>query len=132
MKSWAISRTRRWKGKLADEQLRGLLVAADLAKGHGSRSVSVGLLDTSGGGGRLAGCLGGELLAGGLASGGLAGGLLGKGARQGRRKAPPQGPSGQHPGHHQARHSPPGSPGWCEAHQRSHLRRDPRCPQGFP
>ena len=77
MKSWAISRTRRWNGKLADEQLRGLLVAADLAEGDGSRPVAVGLLDASGGGGRLACGLGGELLAGGLASGGLAGGLLG-------------------------------------------------------
>ena len=65
--------------KLADEEVRGLLVAADLAEGHGSRAVAVGLLDTSGGGGRLAGCLGGELLAGGFASGGLAGGLLGAG-----------------------------------------------------
>jgi len=37
----------------------------------------MGLLDTSGGGGGLAGSLGGELLAGSLSSGGLAGGLLG-------------------------------------------------------
>jgi hypothetical protein len=37
----------------------------------------VGLLDASGGGSRLASCLGGQLLAGRLASGGLAGGLLG-------------------------------------------------------
>ena len=36
----------------------------------------VGLLDASGGGGGLAGCLGGQLLAGGLAAGGLAGCLL--------------------------------------------------------
>ncbi|KAK3808219.1 MAG: hypothetical protein JOS17DRAFT_765909, partial [Linnemannia elongata] len=39
----------------------------------------MGLLDTTGGGGRLAGGLGGELLAGSLSSGGLAGGLLGTG-----------------------------------------------------
>jgi hypothetical protein len=37
----------------------------------------VGLLDTSGSGGRFAGSLGGQLLPGGLASGGLASGLLG-------------------------------------------------------
>jgi hypothetical protein len=39
----------------------------------------MGLLDAAGGGRRLAGGLGGELLAGRLASGGLAGGLLGTG-----------------------------------------------------
>ena len=65
------------EGELADEELRRLLVAADLAKGHRARSVPVGLLDTAGGGRRLAGRLGGELLAGGLASRGLACGLLG-------------------------------------------------------
>ena len=65
--------------KLADEQVRGLLVAADLAKSHGTGAVAMGLLDTSGGRCRLAGCLGGELLAGGFASGALAGGLLGAG-----------------------------------------------------
>ena len=54
------------EGELADEELGGLLVAADLAERHGTRAVAVGLLDTSGGGGRLAGGLGGELLAGAL------------------------------------------------------------------
>ena len=33
--------------ELADEQVRGLLVAADLAEGDGARAVAVGLLDTS-------------------------------------------------------------------------------------
>ena len=65
--------------QLADEKVSGLLVTADLTKSDGSRSVSVGLLDSSGGGGRLAGSLGGELLARSLSSGGLAGGLLGSG-----------------------------------------------------
>ena len=37
----------------------------------------MGLLDSSGGGGRLPGGLGGELLPGRLSSGGLASGLLG-------------------------------------------------------
>ena len=65
--------------ELADEQVGGLLVAADLTKRDGSGAVTVGLLDASGGGGGLASGLGGELLAGGFASGGLAGGLLGTG-----------------------------------------------------
>jgi histone H3 len=65
------------EGQLADQQLGALLVAADLAEGDSAGSVPVGLLDTAGGGGRLAGRLGGELLAGGLAAGGLACSLLG-------------------------------------------------------
>ncbi len=59
------------EGKFSDEEVRALLVSTDLAKGDGSGSVSVGLLDSSGGGGRLSGCLGGELLAGSLSSGGF-------------------------------------------------------------
>ena len=65
------------EGELADEQLGGFLVPPDLTEGHGSGPVSVGLLDTSGGGGALPGCLGGQLLPGGLASGGFTGCLLG-------------------------------------------------------
>jgi len=67
------------KGQLADEQLRGLLVLADLTQRHGAGPVAVGLLHTTGGRGGLAGGLGGQLLAGGLASGTLASGLLGTG-----------------------------------------------------
>eukprot|EP00939_MAST-03C_sp_MAST-3C-sp1_P002920 g2920.t1 len=63
--------------KLADKKVRGLLVAADLTESDGSRSVSVGLLDTSSRGGALAGGLGGELFAGGFSSGRFASGLLG-------------------------------------------------------
>ena len=63
--------------ELADEQLGGFLVPPDLTESDGSGPVPVGLLDTSGGGGALPGCLGGQLLPGGLASGGLTGGLLG-------------------------------------------------------
>ena len=58
------------EGELADEQLGRLLVAADLAERDGARAVAVGLLDAAGRRRRLAGGLGGELLAGGLASGG--------------------------------------------------------------
>ena len=65
--------------QLADEELSGLLVTSDLTKSDSSRSVSVGLLDTSGGRGGFAGSLGGELLARSLSSGGLACGLLGSG-----------------------------------------------------
>ena len=67
------------EGKLADEQVRRLLVATDLPKRDSSGAVTVGLLDASGGGGGLASGLGGELLARGFASGGFAGGLLGTG-----------------------------------------------------
>ena len=63
--------------ELADQELGRLLVAADLAEGDGAGAVAVRLLDAAGGRGRLAGGLGGELLARGLATGGLAGGLLG-------------------------------------------------------
>ena len=56
------------EGELADEELGGLLVLADLAESDGTGPVAVGLLDATGGGGGLASRLGGELLAGGLAS----------------------------------------------------------------
>ena len=67
------------EGKLSDEQVRGFLVSTDLTKSDGSRSVSVGLLDTSGGGGRFTCCLGGELLSRSFTSGGFTCGLLGSG-----------------------------------------------------
>jgi histone H3 len=51
--------------------------ALDLTKSHSAGAVAVGLLDTSGGGGALAGGLGGEGLAGGFATGRFAGSLLG-------------------------------------------------------
>ena len=65
------------EGYSADEQIGAFLIAPNLTKAHGARTVPVGLLDASGGGGGLASGLGGELLAGGFASGRLAGGLLG-------------------------------------------------------
>jgi hypothetical protein len=65
------------EGMLADQEVSGLLVPMDLTQGHGSRTIPVGLFDASGGGGGLAGSLGGELLAGSFSSGGLAGCLLG-------------------------------------------------------
>ena len=52
LKSWAISRTKTLEGELADEKIGGLLVPTDLTKGNSSRSVTVGLLHTSGEAGR--------------------------------------------------------------------------------
>ena len=75
------------EGELADQKLGGLLVAADLAKSDGAGTVAVGLLDSAGGGGRLAGSLGGELLARGLTGGGFAGGLLGACHFEGERES---------------------------------------------
>ena len=65
--------------ELADEELGRLLVATDLAKGDGSRSVPVRLLDSSCGWRALAGGLSCQLFPWGLASSGLAGCLLGTG-----------------------------------------------------
>ena len=65
------------EGKLADEQVGGLLVTTDLTESDGSGAVTVGLLHTSGGGGGLTSSLGGELLTRSLSSGRLTGGLLG-------------------------------------------------------
>ena len=65
------------EGKLADEELSALLVTTDLTESDGTRPVSVGLLDTTGGRGGLACSLGGELLARSLSSGGFTGSLLG-------------------------------------------------------
>ena len=67
------------EGELADQQVRRLLVPADLTESHGSGAVTVGLFHASGGGGGFTGSLGGELLAGGFASGGFTGGLFGAG-----------------------------------------------------
>ena len=60
------------EGELADQKLSRLLVATDLTKSDGTGLVAVRLLDTSGGGRRLASGLGGELLTWGLATSGLA------------------------------------------------------------
>jgi histone H3 len=65
--------------ELADQEISRLLVTTNLTKSDSSRAVTVGLLDTSGGWGRLASSLGGELLTRSLSSGGLTSGLLGAG-----------------------------------------------------
>ncbi len=56
------------EGALAQEELGGPLVPADLAKGYSSGPKPVGLLDAAFNGGGLTSSLGGELLPGGLAS----------------------------------------------------------------
>ncbi|KAF3840572.1 hypothetical protein F7725_006434 [Dissostichus mawsoni] len=67
------------EGQLADQQLGGLLVAADLPQSHGTGPVTVRFLHAAGGRGALTGSLGGQLLPGSLSSGGFTGGLLGSG-----------------------------------------------------
>merc|ERR1719351_729241 len=63
------------EGKFADQKLGRLLVPSDLSEGNCPRSVSVGLLDSSSGWGRLPGSLGGQLLSWSFSSGGLTGSL---------------------------------------------------------
>jgi len=64
------------EGKLADEQLCGLLVTTDLPQSHSSRPVTMRLLHSTSGGCALPGSLGGELLPWRLSSGRFTGGLL--------------------------------------------------------
>ena len=64
------------EGKLADEELSGLLVPPDLPEGDCTGPVPMGLLDSAGGRGGLSGSLGCQLLPGGLASGRFTCGLL--------------------------------------------------------
>ena len=54
------------EGQLADEELGRLLVTTDLTEGDGSGTITMGLLHSSGGRGRLASGLRGQLLPRGL------------------------------------------------------------------
>ena len=65
------------EGQLADEELSGLLVSPDLTESHSSGPVSVGLLHSSSGWGRLPGSLGGQMLPGSFSSSGFPSSLLG-------------------------------------------------------
>ena len=67
------------EGQLADQKLGGLLVTTDLTESHGTGTIPMGLLDSTGGGGALTGSLGGQLFTGGFASGRFTGSLLGTG-----------------------------------------------------
>eukprot|EP00808_Paulinella_micropora_P021688 g4366.t1 len=64
------------EGKLSDQQIGRLLVAANLTQSDGPRAVPVRLLDTTSGGGRLTGSLGSQLLARSFASSRLTCGLF--------------------------------------------------------
>jgi hypothetical protein len=64
------------EGKLADQELSGLLVSSDFSKGNSSWAVSVGFLDSSSGRSGFSGSFGGQLFSWSLSSGGLAGSLL--------------------------------------------------------
>ena len=70
-------KTLEWQ--LSDQKLSGFLVSSDLTKSDGTRSVSVRLLDTTSGWGRLSGSLGSQLLSWSLTSSGLTCGLLSTG-----------------------------------------------------
>ncbi len=59
------------EGQLSDEKVGRLLVSTDLTECDSSRTVTVRLLDSTSGRGRLTGCLGGKLLTRSLASRGL-------------------------------------------------------------
>ena len=54
--------------ELSDQELSALLIPSDLSQSDSTRSVSVGLLDSSSRGGGLAGSLRSELLSRGLSS----------------------------------------------------------------
>jgi hypothetical protein len=72
------------EGQLADQQLRALLVLADLTERDGAGAEAVRLLHTACGGGGLARRLGRQLLPRGLAARGLASRLLRAGHGGGR------------------------------------------------
>jgi hypothetical protein len=60
------------EGELTDEELGGLLETSDFAESDSAWSETVGLLDTTGGGGLLDGSLVGDVLSGGFATSVLA------------------------------------------------------------
>ena len=65
------------EGELPQQKFGRLLVSTDFSEGNCSGPVSVGFLDTSGGGCALAGGFGCQLFPGSLSSSGFTGGLLG-------------------------------------------------------
>ena len=65
------------EGQLADQKLGGFLVTSDLTESNSTGPISVGLLDTTGGGGRFSGSFGGQLFTGRFSTGGFTGCLLG-------------------------------------------------------
>ena len=65
--------------EFADQKIGRLLVATDLTKSDGTRTITVRLLDAASGRGGLASSLGGKLLAWGFATSGFTCCLLGSG-----------------------------------------------------
>ncbi|XDV52483.1 hypothetical protein PO909_021210 [Leuciscus waleckii] len=65
------------EGQFADQQLSGLLIAADLPQSHGPGPVAMRLLDAAGGRSALTGGFSSELLPRGFTTGGFTSGLLG-------------------------------------------------------
>jgi hypothetical protein len=65
------------EGELADQKLSGLLVTTDLTESDGTGAITMGLLDSTSGGGGLAGSLGGNHLTGSLTTSRFASSLLG-------------------------------------------------------
>ena len=57
------------EGQFADQEFSRFLVTLDLTESDGTGMISMGFLDSTGGGGRFAGSLGCQLFAGCLASG---------------------------------------------------------------
>jgi hypothetical protein len=67
------------EGEFSHQQFSRFLVFPDFPQGDGAWSVTVGLLHASGGGGRFAGCLGGDVFPGGFSSGGFSCCVFGSG-----------------------------------------------------
>lgn len=65
------------EGELADQELSGLLVTTDLTESDGSGAITMGLLDSTSGGGGLTSSLGGNHLTGSLTTSRFASSLLG-------------------------------------------------------
>jgi histone H3 len=65
--------------QLSDQELGGLLVSSDFSESNSTRSVSVGLLDTTSGRGRFTGSFGSQLLSWGFATSGFTGSLFSSG-----------------------------------------------------
>ena len=65
--------------ELPEEEVSGLLVSSDFSEGNGTGSESVGFLDTTSGGGGLAGGFSGKSFLGSLGGGGFSSSLFGTG-----------------------------------------------------
>merc|ERR1719150_3431683 len=64
------------EGQLADQKLGRLLVTTDFTESHGTRTITMWFLHSSGSGSRFPGSFGSQLFARSLSSGGFTGGLF--------------------------------------------------------